>query len=571
MEVVLIDGTYELFRHYYALPSAKDVDGREVAAVRGVVQSVLAMITGGARHVGVATDHVIESFRNDLWPGYKTGAGIEPDLWAQFPLLEEALAAAGVAVWPMVEFEADDALASAAAIAARDPRVERVVICTPDKDLAQCVRGSRVVQTNRRTRTTYDEAGIKAKFGVVPASIPDYLALVGDAADGYPGLKGWGAKSTAAVLAKFAHIESIPDDPALWSVNAANSGHAGEDARARPRSRAAVPRPGDAPHASAAVRRCRRAAVGGGAAGVRRSRGAARRPGAVRRPAGPVGVGRVPRATDIIASGPAGNDMTDDIDRRTFGERLGIAAVAGALHGLPSAADAQGRSGGGAAGGRDELCDLSAVELAARIRRKDVSAREVMTAHLARIERVNPAVNAIVTLVADRAMADAARADELTAKGGARGVLHGLPVAHKDLVDTAGIRTTKGSPFYRDTVPTKDALIVTRMRAAGAITVGKTNTPELGAGSQTFNTVFGATRNPYDLTKTCGGSSGGAAVALACGMVPIADGSDVGGSLRNPAAFCNVVGIRPSPGRVPSETNSWSPLARVRADGALRG
>ena len=224
MEVVLIDGTYELFRHYYALPSAKDVDGREVAAVRGVVQSVLAMITGGARYVGVATDHVIESFRNGLWPGYKTGVGIEPDLYAQFPLLEEALAAAGVAVWPMVEFEADDALASAAAIAARDPRVERVVICTPDKDLAQCVRGSRVVQTNRRTRTTYDEAGIKGKFGVAPESIPDYLALVGDAADGYPGLKGWGAKSTAAVLAKFVHLESIPADPALWSVNAANAG-----------------------------------------------------------------------------------------------------------------------------------------------------------------------------------------------------------------------------------------------------------------------------------------------------------------------------------------------------------
>ena len=224
MEVVLVDGTYELFRHYYALPSAKDVNGREVAAVRGVVQSVLSMITGGARHIGVATDHVIESFRNSLWPGYKTGAGIEPDLYAQFPLLEEALAAAGVAVWPMVEFEADDALASAAAIAARDPRVERVVICTPDKDLAQCVQGTRVVQTNRRTRTTYDEAGIKGKFGVLPESIPDYLALVGDSADGYPGLKGWGAKSSAAVLAKFRHLEAIPDDPALWSVNAANSG-----------------------------------------------------------------------------------------------------------------------------------------------------------------------------------------------------------------------------------------------------------------------------------------------------------------------------------------------------------
>ncbi len=223
MEVSLIDGTYELFRHYYALPSAKDVDGREVAAVRGVVQSVLSMITGGSRHIGVATDHVIESFRNRLWPGYKTGDGIEPDLYAQFPLLEEALAAAGVTVWPMVEFEADDALASAAAIAARDPRVERVVICTPDKDLAQCVQGTRVVQTNRRTRTTFDASAIRSKFGVEPESIPDYLALVGDAADGYPGLRGWGAKSTAAVLAKFRHLEAIPDDPALWSVNAANA------------------------------------------------------------------------------------------------------------------------------------------------------------------------------------------------------------------------------------------------------------------------------------------------------------------------------------------------------------
>jgi amidase len=223
----------------------------------------------------------------------------------------------------------------------------------------------------------------------------------------------------------------------------------------------------------------------------------------------------------------------------------------------------------------DGLCDLSAIELAARIRRGDISARDVMRAHLARIERVNPKVNAVVTLVADRAMADAARADDLAAKGGTPGPLHGLPVAHKDLVETAGIRTTKGSRFYRDTVPVRDALIVTRMREAGAITVGKTNTPELGAGSQTFNDVFGATRNPYDLTKTCGGSSGGAAVALACGMVPIADGTDVGGSLRNPAAFCNVVGLRPSPGRVPGETTGWSPLgvsgpmARSVADVAL--
>ena len=215
-------------------------------------------------------------------------------------------------------------------------------------------------------------------------------------------------------------------------------------------------------------------------------------------------------------------------------------------------------------------CDLSAIELAARIRRKQVSAREVMAAHLAQIERVNPKVNAIVTLVAERAMADAARADELLARGGPLGVLHGLPVAHKDLVDTAGIRTTRGSPFYRDHVPTRDALIVTRMRAAGAITLGKTNTPEFGAGSQTFNTVFGATRNPYDLGKTCGGSSGGAAVALACGMVPIADGSDTGGSLRNPAAFCNVVGFRPSPGRVPSESAIVVAAVGVGADGAHR-
>jgi 5'-3' exonuclease len=224
LEVHLIDGTYELFRHYYALPSARDRDGREVAAVRGVVGSVMGMIRGGATHVGVATDHVIESFRNELWPGYKTSEGVEPELLAQFELLEAALVAAGVVVWPMVEFEADDALASAAAIAARDPRVERVVICTPDKDLAQCVRGTRVVQLNRRTRVTMDEAGVAAKFGVPPASIPDYLALVGDAADGYPGLPGWGAKSTAAVLAKFGHIESIPADWHAWSVNASNAG-----------------------------------------------------------------------------------------------------------------------------------------------------------------------------------------------------------------------------------------------------------------------------------------------------------------------------------------------------------
>ena len=190
--------------------------------MRGVVASVLGMMTAGATHVAVATDHVIESFRNQLWAGYKTGAGIEPDLLAQFPLLEEALSAAGIVVWPMVEFEADDALAAAAAAAALDPRVERVIICTPDKDLAQCVRGTRVVQLNRRTRIIRDEAGVMAKFGVSPASIPDYLALVGDAADGYPGLPGWGAKSTAAVLARFGHLESIPVNWRHWSVDAAN-------------------------------------------------------------------------------------------------------------------------------------------------------------------------------------------------------------------------------------------------------------------------------------------------------------------------------------------------------------
>jgi amidase len=227
------------------------------------------------------------------------------------------------------------------------------------------------------------------------------------------------------------------------------------------------------------------------------------------------------------------------------------------------------------AGALQELCELTAVDLAALLARKQASAREVMSAHLAQIERLNSKVNAIVTLVADQAMANAVKADESIARGEAVGVLHGLPVAHKDLVETAGIRTTYGSPFYRDHVPAHDALIVTRIRAAGAITVGKTNTPEFGAGSQTFNPVFGATRNPYDVTKTCGGSSGGAAAAVATRMLPIADGSDAGGSLRNPPAFCNVVGLRPSPGRVAIESTSWSPLAvtgpiaRTVADVAL--
>jgi 5'-3' exonuclease len=223
LDVHLIDGTYELFRHYYALPSARDNNGAEVAAVRGVLVSLLGMIKGGATHLAVATDHVIESFRNRLWGGYKTGDGVDPDLLAQFPLLEETLRAAGMVVWPMVEFEADDALASGATLASCDARVGRVIICTPDKDLTQCVRGVRVVQLNRRTRVTLDEAGVIRKFGVPPESIPDYLALVGDAADGYPGLPGWGAKSSAAVLAKFGRIESIPADARDWHVDVANT------------------------------------------------------------------------------------------------------------------------------------------------------------------------------------------------------------------------------------------------------------------------------------------------------------------------------------------------------------
>jgi len=224
VDVYLVDGTYELFRHYYALPSAKDDDGREIAAVRGVLSSVVGMIRGGATHIAVATDHVIESFRNALWAGYKTSEGVEPDLLAQFPLLESVLSAAGIVVWPMVEFEADDALAAAAVLADRDRRVTRVLLCTPDKDLAQSVRGTRIVQLNRRTRVTMDEAGVVHKFGVSPQSMPDYLALVGDSADGYPGLRGWGPKSSAAVLRKFRHLESIPANWREWHVNVTNAG-----------------------------------------------------------------------------------------------------------------------------------------------------------------------------------------------------------------------------------------------------------------------------------------------------------------------------------------------------------
>jgi 5'-3' exonuclease len=223
MEVYLVDGTYELFRHFYAVPSAKDARGQEIGAVRAVLHSMLAMTREGATHIAVATDHVIESFRNKLWPAYKTGEGIDPNLLAQFPLLEEALTALGILVWPMIEYEADDALASAATAAGQDPRVDRILICTPDKDLAQCVRKTRIVQFDRRKRAVRDEAGVIEKFGVEPASIPDYLALVGDAADGYPGLKGWGAKSTAAVLSQFKHLEHIPLDPREWRGNVASA------------------------------------------------------------------------------------------------------------------------------------------------------------------------------------------------------------------------------------------------------------------------------------------------------------------------------------------------------------
>jgi 5'-3' exonuclease len=218
--VHLIDGTYELFRHYYGVPKARDARGVEVGAARAVVASIRGMLNSHvATHIGVATDHVIESFRNNLWPGYKTGEGIEPDLLGQFHLLEESLTAFGVVVWPMIEHEADDALAAAAVKAALDPRVTQVRICTPDKDLSQCVSGTRIVQEDRLRRTIRDEAGVVAKFGVGPESIPDYLALVGDSSDGYPGLQGWGAKSAAAVLAKFKHIEAIPDNPTTWGVN----------------------------------------------------------------------------------------------------------------------------------------------------------------------------------------------------------------------------------------------------------------------------------------------------------------------------------------------------------------
>ena len=216
--VYLIDGTYELFRHFYGVRSHLTPAGREVGATRGVIGSIVGMLEEGVRHLGVATDQVIESFRNGMWPGYKTGAGIDPLLWQQFPLLEEGVRDLGVTLWAMVELEADDALASAAVRAAADPGVERVYICTPDKDLAQCVSGDRIVQLERRTGKLFNEAGVIEKFGVPPASIPDYLALVGDSADGFPGLPGWGARSTAAVLGRYGTLETIPPSPSDWDI-----------------------------------------------------------------------------------------------------------------------------------------------------------------------------------------------------------------------------------------------------------------------------------------------------------------------------------------------------------------
>lgn len=218
MKVHLIDGTYELFRHYFALPSKTNDSGQEVGAAAGVLGSMLGMIEAGATHLAVATDQVIHSFRQALWSGYKDGSGIEPDLHSQFPLLEEGLRALGVVVWPMVEHEADDGLGAGAAMAAADPRVEQVLICTPDKDLCQCVVGDRVVQFDRRKREIRTAKGVIEKFGVPPASMPDYQALVGDSSDGYPGLNGWGAKSAAAVLARYAHLERIPESAADWGV-----------------------------------------------------------------------------------------------------------------------------------------------------------------------------------------------------------------------------------------------------------------------------------------------------------------------------------------------------------------
>ena len=299
--VHLIDGTYELFRYFLSPAAAFDRSAPpELRAVRGVVGSVLGMLEGGATHVGVATDHVVESFRNALWPGYKTGEGMDPVLYAQFQPLEEALSALGVVVWPMVEFEADDALAAAAAMAAADPRVEQVVVCTPDKDLAQCVRGDRVVQLDRRTRELRNEAAVQQKFGVLPASIPDWLALVGDSADGFPGLPGWGARSAATVLARYQHLEHIPTLAMRVGRARARRAAAGHDAHGAARARAAVPGARHAARGRADRRRRGRAALDRTAPRVRRLVRATRHaaaPGARRGAGGDARGGHALRAT----------------------------------------------------------------------------------------------------------------------------------------------------------------------------------------------------------------------------------------------------------------------------------
>ena len=281
MIVHLIDGTFELFRYFLSPAATFDRSApEELRAVRGVVGSVLGMLEGGATHVGVATDHVIESFRNALWPGYKTGEGIDPLLYAQFQPLEEALAALGVVVWPMVEFEADDALAAAAAMAAADARVNQVVVCSPDKDLAQCVSGDRIVQLDRRTRALRNEAGVRQKFGVLPASIPDWLALVGDSADGYPGLPNWGATSAATVLARYRHLDHIPHLVKDWAGVGARRDAAGRNACGAARAGAAVPATRHAAYGCAHRRRRGRAALERTARGLRGLGGASRRPAA---------------------------------------------------------------------------------------------------------------------------------------------------------------------------------------------------------------------------------------------------------------------------------------------------
>jgi len=227
MKIHLVDGTYELFRNHFGAPPKKSPDGREVGATLGLLRSLLMLVTSpGVTHVGVAFDHVIESFRNDLFAGYKTGEGVDPNLLAQFPLAEEAVAALGVVVWSMVEFEADDALGTAVRLFKKNRSVEQILICSPDKDLAQLVDGKRIVCWDRRRDLIIDEAAVVEKFGVPPQSMPDWLALVGDSADGYPGIPGWGAKSAALVLSHYKHMEAIPDDPGKWKVNSISAGRA---------------------------------------------------------------------------------------------------------------------------------------------------------------------------------------------------------------------------------------------------------------------------------------------------------------------------------------------------------